>query len=125
MSGWDVTDAMAQQTTEFQTERMKNAHYWAAQARGFMDEQVHGLEGEHYVEIQAGQAIIVMSDEFPEGGIDGLENELHDHGFPADWTRRELPKYNETRLFIQPTRDRLKSNFVDDWQEFENGEYGE
>jgi hypothetical protein len=108
----------------FRKDRMRDAHYWAAQARGFMEEQVIGLAGEWYVEIMAGDAIIVVSDEFPDGGVEALQGELRNHGFPEE-TVRELERYDETRLFITPTDDRLTANLGrDDWWNFENGEYG-
>lgn len=112
---------------EFRSKRMENAHYWAAQAHDFMAEQVIGLQGEWYVEIIGGKPIIVMSDAFPEGGIDALETELRDYNFPTDYTRRELA--DETRIFFNtPTDDRLVIHIgpaAAAWREgFENGSYG-
>ncbi|ERJ05106.1 hypothetical protein HLRTI_002905 [Halorhabdus tiamatea SARL4B] len=109
----------ARSGTDFKDMQMENAHYWAAQARNFMNSQVHGLVGEWYVEIVAGKPTIVMSAEFPVGGIDALETELVDHNFP-DWNRRDLE--DETRLFIQPTSDRLVAGV--EWRDFESGSYG-
>lgn len=115
---------------EFRSKRMENAYYWAAQARGFMLEQVIGLDGDWYVEVVAGTPTIVMRD-FPDGAIEALEIQWMDYGFPTEdlvfgssaaWERRELE--DETRLFVTPTDDRLLSNLVNDWEDFESGGFG-
>lgn len=103
----------------FRTKRMANAYYWAHQAEGFMTEQVTGLEDEWYVTIIGGRPVIVLSDTFPDGGVDALETELHTYNFPPGWTRRHLDN-GETRLFLKPSDKRSVASLAEgNWRDFD------
>lgn len=98
---------------------MENATYWAAQlARWMVDGPNAGLQGTYYVEIGAGQPILVLDGErFGQETVNHLKNSLIGHGFPDSTIRN---RGDHWRLFLEPEDSRLKSPYDADWREFES-----
>ena len=105
---------------DFQNDRMRDAHYWAAQARGFMEQQSSASVQDRFrVAIQAGTPFVVLRDfGVPDG--EAIANEMMDYDFPQVAVSEFGDYGDDVKLSITPTDDRLKSRFVDDWETFES-----
>lgn len=108
--------------SEEQQIRMDNAVFWAAAARQFLNEEVVGAHGDWYVEVIGGQPVMVFSDDFPEGGVDVIETEMDNYGFPRPWNRKELE--DETRIFLPASDDRTPGIGIEDYRDFVSGQFG-
>lgn len=113
----------------FKNDRMESAYYWAAQLRGFMNDETTFTEGEeYYIELAAGRPILVLRPEY-DTAPDALAGPWVDHGFPTkrgigniikpDWERRLIEAdgkswqdESEIRLFISPSDDRLQGPYT-------------
>jgi len=121
----DVTPPNAEPSTTdddtgFKSDRMENAHYWAAQLLGWMKEGPNaGLRGTYYVDIVGGKPVLVMdADEWNTSKVDAIEASMRDYGFPSSIS--VSTGSDAIRLFIsEPTDDRLPSSYHPDWRSFE------
>lgn len=104
---------------DFRNDRMRDAHYWAAQARGFMQQESSASVQDRFrVAIQAGTPFVVLRDfDVPDGEM--IANEMMDNGFP-DITVGPFNDNDDTKLSISPTDDRLVSEFDTEWRDFES-----
>lgn len=103
-----------------QTNRMENAHYWAAELLGWMKEGPNaGIRGTYYVDVVAGKPVLVMdSEDWNRPTVKAIKDSLKEYGFPRSTKVSELD--GEWRLFIEsPPSDRLKTAFHPNWREFE------
>lgn len=107
--------------SEFKNKRMENACYWAAQLEGWLIDGPNTVADRCTVEVEAGQPILVMDDSFNEELVKAMKDGLLEYGFPRDLTVRDLTdRYDEWRIFMFPTDDRLKSNWDDSWREWKD-----
>lgn len=105
---------------EFTNERMANAWYWGAQVAGWLSDGPNTIDGDHYVEIIGGDVVIALDGEkFNQDSAQALISGLRGHGFPEVDVHRELQTRNEYRIFIAPTDDRLVSNYISEWKQWE------
>lgn len=105
--------------SDFNNERMRDAHYWSAQARGFMQQESSAsVQSEFRVAILAGDPIIFLRDfEIPDGNA--IASELATNGFPNPIAVKEFD--DGVKLVLEGADDsRLPSPFVDDWRDFES-----
>jgi hypothetical protein len=104
---------------DFKNRRMENAHYWAAQADGWMTDGPNaGLDGRYYVEIIGGKPVIVLDGSFNGDAVEALVDSLREYGFPTPIQVTELAE--ETRIFIsEPSDHRLSATYDHDWRAFE------
>lgn len=120
---------------DFDSKRMENAYFWAAQWRGWMVKGPNaGLGGTYYVEIMAGQPILVTDETWRESHVDAIVESMHDHGFPriepVDWKESTVDGEGWRVFMDPPTDDRLPSYYVNNWKEidptssFDETEYG-
>lgn len=78
----------------------ENAEYWAAQARGWIDDHVHGKDGWSVIAI-AGDAVIELDDEWDADDVRALRDGLVDADIPVYATR------GTRQVRIEGTDDRL------------------
>lgn len=108
----------ADRKESLKNDRMENAWYWAAQARGWMvDGPNAGLGGTYYVEVRAGAPVIVLDESWSEHNANVLCNSLAEYGFP-DVDVKQM-RDGGFRLFMEPSEDRLSSRYVAEWREWE------
>lgn len=107
-------------TGPFKNKHMENAFYWAAQAAGWLTDGPNaGLGGRYYVEVVAGQPVIVLDESFNDETTKALVDGLREYNFPASIKSREMRNENR-RIFIQPNDTRLTANYVDGWREWDS-----
>jgi len=105
--------------SDYKDERMKNAHYWAAQILGWMKNGPNaGLRGTYYVDVIGGKPVLVMdAAEWNETNVMAIKDGLRDYDFPLAIRVKELD--GEFPLFVsEPTDDRLVSELHPDWRDF-------
>jgi hypothetical protein len=105
----------------YRNEQMENAHYWAAQLLGWMKRGPNaGLRGSYYVDIVAGQPVLVMDKSWSRPKVRAIWDGLRDAGFPQPMEQKQLAD-THYRIFIEePTDDRLASSwYPGDWREYE------
>lgn len=101
--------------TNYKNKRMENAHYWAAQLLGWMKDGPNaGLRGTYYVDVVAGQPVLVMDgDAWNLSKISAIKTALRDYGFPQSLRVTDLTDdYGQYRLFIKDPTDK---RFPTDW----------
>lgn len=108
--------------TTFRTDRMRDAHYWAAQLRGWFRYGPNGgIDGTYYVEIIGGRPVAVFDDTWNESKTQAVVDGLREHNFPEPLRVKHMEMNDNMRLFImEPTDDRLNSNFIDNWRAFDS-----
>lgn len=93
------------------TNRMRNAHFWAEELIGYIKQGPNAGLSDFYVEIRGGKPVLVLGDSWNDSKIRALTSGLEDWGFPS-LAARSLD--DETRVFVEPSNYRPTYSLADD-----------
>jgi hypothetical protein len=100
----------------FTSVRMRNAVYWAAQADGWIQNGPNaGIQDRTYIEVIGGKPVIVLDKSWNDETTKALVDGLRADGFPDALTIRKCE--DETRVFIEPSENRLDNWLTANWYE--------
>ena len=109
------------QSRTFKTQRMRDAHFWAAQLISRLKNGPYaGIRGTYYVDIMAGTPTLVMrDDDWDLSKVKAVRDDLRDYGFPQPLKIRDTR--DDLRLFISEpsTNSGMTDIYPGDWREFE------
>lgn len=85
----------------------ENAEYWATQAEGWIQENVHGKQVDDVISI-AGDAVIILGDGWDESDAKALRDGLIDYEFEIQSVR------GSSQVRIEATDRRLKMPYTNE-----------